>query len=251
MVHLLPLPGSPRFSGDLDAVVERGVRDARTLIDAGCDGLIVENFHDAPFFRETIAPELVAAMTLAAHEVRRVAAVPIGINVLRNSWHAAMAVATVVGGEFVRVNVLTDAMVTDQGLIQGCAAELSRYRAALRSEVLIFADILCKHAAPIAARPIEVMARDAAERGAADALIVSGEASSDAPDTALIERVRAAVPEMPLILGSGMTAAHVGLLRNADGAVFGYGAKPGGDMTQPVDPNLTRQFVAAAAAQPA
>jgi membrane complex biogenesis BtpA family protein len=132
------------------------VYDARTLVDNGCHGLIIENFHDAPFFRESIAPELVASMTVAAHEVRRATSVPIGINVLRNSWQAAMAVASVVGGAFIRVNVLTDALVTDQGIIQGCAAELSRYRAALGSEVLIFADILCKHAAPIAARPIDV-----------------------------------------------------------------------------------------------
>jgi membrane complex biogenesis BtpA family protein len=247
MVHLPPLPGSPGFDGHLDAVVEHALGDARTLVDAGCDALIVENFHDAPFFRETTAPELVAAMTVAAHEVRRAVSVPIGINVLRNSWQAAMAIASVIGGAFVRVNVLTDAMVTDQGLIQGCAAELSRYRAALGSEVLIFADILSKHAAPLAERPVEVLARDAAHRGGADALIVSGDESSDPPDPQLVERVRAAVPEMPLILGSGMTAAHADLLRAADGAVFGYGAKPSGDMTRPVSAELTRQFVSAVA----
>jgi membrane complex biogenesis BtpA family protein len=186
-------------------------------------------------------------MTVAAHEVRRAVSVPIGINVLRNSWQAAMAIASVIGGAFVRVNVLTDAMVTDQGLIQGCAAELSRYRAALGSEVLIFADILSKHAAPLAERPVEVLARDAAHRGGADALIVSGDESSDPPDPQLVERVRAAVPEMPLILGSGMTAARADLLRAADGAVFGYGAKPSGDMTRPVSAELTRQFVSAVA----
>jgi uncharacterized protein len=246
MVHLSPLPGSPGFGGDLDAVIEHALADARTLVEAGCNAVIVENFHDAPFFRETTAPEVVAAMTLAAHEVRRAVPVPIGINVLRNSWQAAMGIATVVGAAFIRINVLTDAMVTDQGLIQGCAAELSRYRAALGSEVLIFADILSKHAAPLAVRPVEVLARDAAQRGGADALIVSGEESSDPPDPGLLERVRSAVPDVPLILGSGMTAAHADLLRWADGAVFGYGAKPGGDMTQPVSPELTREFVCAA-----
>lgn len=246
MVHLPPLPGSPGFGRDLDAVVEHALADARTLVGAGCNAVIVENFHDAPFFRETTAPEVVAAMTLAAYEVRRAVPVPIGINVLRNSWQAAMAIATVVGAAFIRINVLTDAMVSDQGLVQGCAAELSRYRAALGSNVLIFADILSKHAAPLAVRPVEVLARDAAHRGGADALIVSGEESSDPPDPRLLERVRAAVPDVPLILGSGMTAAHADLLRWADGAVFGYGAKPGGDMTQPVSPELTREFVCAA-----
>ncbi|HSM44230.1 MAG TPA: BtpA/SgcQ family protein, partial [Acidimicrobiia bacterium] len=35
MVHLLPLPGSPRFGGSMDEVVATASEDARALVDAG------------------------------------------------------------------------------------------------------------------------------------------------------------------------------------------------------------------------
>ncbi|MBC7097618.1 hypothetical protein H5T52_00605 [Candidatus Bipolaricaulota bacterium] len=39
MVHLLPLPGSPRFEGHLDRVVERALEDALALAEGGVDAL--------------------------------------------------------------------------------------------------------------------------------------------------------------------------------------------------------------------
>jgi uncharacterized protein len=35
MVHLLPLPGSPRWGGSMEEVVERAVADARALEAGG------------------------------------------------------------------------------------------------------------------------------------------------------------------------------------------------------------------------
>src|SRR5262249_38720804 len=48
-VHLLPLPGSAGFTGDLAPVLERAVAEARLLEGAGFGALIVENTHDAPY----------------------------------------------------------------------------------------------------------------------------------------------------------------------------------------------------------
>jgi membrane complex biogenesis BtpA family protein len=244
MVHLPPLPGSPQYGGDMRKVLDRALQDARTLEAGGVDSLIVENFHDIPFFAETTAPETVAAMTLIAYEVFQAVSIPVGINVLRNSWQAAMAIAYTIGGSFIRLNVLTDVLLTDQGLITGPAAQLARYRRFLGAErVKVFADIYCKHGVPLARRPLGVVAKDTVHRAMADAIIISGDESSDPPKVEDIREVKHALPDTPVIIGSGMTPAHVGLLRYADGAIFGYGAKRGGIMSSPVDPQLVREFM--------
>ena len=89
MIHLLPLPGSPRWGGSLEAVVERAVADARALESGGFHACLVENFGDAPFSPGRADPASVAAITAAAIEVRRAVRLPVGINVLKNDAPAA------------------------------------------------------------------------------------------------------------------------------------------------------------------
>lgn len=63
MVHLPPLPGAPGWSDDVERIVERALDDARLLAEGGVDGLLVENYGDAPFHPEAVPPETVAAMS--------------------------------------------------------------------------------------------------------------------------------------------------------------------------------------------
>jgi predicted TIM-barrel enzyme len=53
------------------------------------------------------------------------------------------------GARFVRVNVHTGAAVTDQGLIQGRAAETLRERQRLCPDVALLCDVQVKHATPL------------------------------------------------------------------------------------------------------
>src|SRR5205807_2041490 len=46
MVHLSPLPGSPRWAGSMATVIDRALADARALADNGFDALLLENFAD-------------------------------------------------------------------------------------------------------------------------------------------------------------------------------------------------------------
>jgi predicted TIM-barrel enzyme len=48
MVHLKPLPASPKYVGDLDFIVKSAVKDAKNLESGGVDGILVENIGDAP-----------------------------------------------------------------------------------------------------------------------------------------------------------------------------------------------------------
>ena len=242
MIHLAPLPGSPRYQGSMAPILERALHDAEALQTAGVDALIIENFNDDPFFAETVDPETVAAMTLASQAVGAATHLPLGINVLRNSWRAAIGIAAVVGAKFVRINILTDALVTDQGVIQGCAAPLLRQRKMLGADnVLIFADVESKHAAPLVARPRTVVAGDMVERGGADGVIVSGLTSADPPNVEHIKELRHALPETLLIIGSGMSLQTVEFLKYADATVFGFGAKP--NLKAPVDKGMAIRFM--------
>ncbi len=249
MVHLLPLPGSPGFGGAFDVVLERAVADARTLAEAGFGGLMVENFGDAPFFPDDVPAVTVAAMAGAVSELTRAVSIPIGVNVLRNDALAALAVAAVTGAPYIRVNVLTGTMFTDQGTITGRAAEVSRERHRLCPNTAILADVFVKHASPPPGVTIEQSGADTWERGGADALIVSGKGTGIEPDLELARRLRSAVPDARILIGSGATTANLPHLAEvANGAIVGTSLKEGGRLTQPVDPGRAAAIVEAASA---
>jgi membrane complex biogenesis BtpA family protein len=181
MVHLLPLPGSPRWAGSMEAVVRRAVADARALAAGPVDALLVENYGDVPFLPGPVPAETVAALAAAVAAVRDAADRPVGVNVLRNDAAAALAIAAATGCRFIRVNVHTGSMFTDQGLIHGQAGPTLRARARLAPDVAILADVMVKHAAPPPGLDLGRAARDAWDRGLADALVVSSRTGSPTP----------------------------------------------------------------------
>lgn len=247
MVHLGPLPGSPRFRGDIQAVVDRGRSDARTLQIAGFDAVMIENFGDAPFFADAVPPVTVASMTRAVSEISHEVDLPLGVNVLRNDALAALAIAAATASSLIRVNVLSSMMYTDQGPIVGRAAEVARSRAAIAPEVAILADVFVKHATPPPGSTIELAAVDAWERSGADALVVSGTGTGSAVDLEELDRVRRAVPDAPLAIGSGASPETAGdLAKLADIVIVGSSVKVDGDPANPVDPDLAARFVEAA-----
>jgi membrane complex biogenesis BtpA family protein len=247
VVHLQPLPGAPRAAGPLEAVLERARTDARALAEGGCDGLIVENFGDAPFLPGPVGPETVAALAVAARELASLG-LPLGVNVLRNDARAALGIAAVTGARFIRVNVHTGVMATDQGLIEGRAHETLRLRRALGADVKVFADVQVKHAAPVGPRDVAQAVRDAVHRGLADAVIVTGPGTGQAVDLAELRAARAAAgPGTPLFAGSGVTAATAReVLALADGAIVGTAFERDGVSGNPVDVARVRALVQAA-----
>jgi hypothetical protein len=245
MVHLPALPGAPGYGGSMTAVLDRARADARTLHEAGADALLVENYGDAPF-HETVGPETVAALTAAVLAVREVTDRPVGVNALRNDPAAALAVAAATGARFIRVNVHTGGMYTDQGWIEGRAADTLRLRRRVAPDVAILADVMVKHATPPPGLTLERAARDAAERGRADAVIVSGTATGEATSLADVRTV-AGVVEAPVLVGSGVTEGTVrATLDAAAGVIVGSAIMEGGRAGGPVDPERARRLVEAA-----
>ena len=250
VIHLPPLPGSARggAAADLPALLDHARRDAAAYADGGAEALIVENFGDVPFVKESVAPATVAAMALAVAAVREVAGLPVGVNVLRNDVLAAVSVAAMAGGAFVRANVYVGAALTDQGIIEGRAEEVQALIKRLAAPVAVWADVDVKHAAPLAPRPLGDLAEDAVERGLASAVIVTGRATGEPAALSDLRAVAAAVPSTPLYVGSGATAERAGeLLTVATGVIVGTAAKRDGMLANAVDPDRVRAIVQAAA----
>lgn len=247
VVHLLPLPTSPRWGGNLKAIIDRAEQEATALAAGGVDGIIVENFFDAPFPKDQVDPAVVSAMTVVTQRLMNLVMVPIGLNVLRNDARSALAIAACVGAQFIRVNVWTGVMATDQGLIEGRAHELLRYRRELGSTVKIFADVLVKHARPLGSPNLTTAVQDTIERGLADAVILSGWATGSPPSREDLALAQVAAHGTPVLIGSGADWQNIAdLMPVADGVIVSSSLKRQGQREQPIDPNRVSRFVEAA-----
>ncbi|MEM3662278.1 MAG: BtpA/SgcQ family protein [Sulfolobales archaeon] len=243
MVHLRSLPSSHDPSS-IEEVLEAALKDAENLVYGGVDGLLIENFMDAPYYPRRVPRHVIALMSIIAWELRKKFKIPLGVNVLRNDSISSLAIASTVNADFIRVNVHIGCVVTDQGIIQGEAYKTLRYRAMLRSSVKIFADVSVKHGRQLYDVPLSQLARETYYRGRADALIITGAETGAEPSLKDLEIVRKAVPESPLLVGSGVKPDNIEkILAYADGAIVGTYFKLNGVVWNPVDPKRVKQLI--------
>jgi uncharacterized protein len=245
MLHVPALPGSPRSTATLDAIRDFVLRDAEALAAGGVDGLMLENFGDTPFYPARVPPHTIAFLTRLGAEVKAACALPLGINVLRNDGLAAVAVAVATGAAFVRINVYTGARLTDQGIVQGEAHEVQRYRKLLGSDVRIMADVAVKHSSALAPRGLADEVEDTIARGHADAVIVSGAGTGKATSIDEVRIAKQGAGAALVFVGSGADAeSALALLAHADGLIAGTALKRDGVTTAPVDAERVRRFMA-------
>ena len=241
MVHLLPLPGSPGWQGDMVAVVDAARRDAERLLEGGCDALLVENMGDLPYLRGHVRPETVAAMALATGVVVAMGA-PTGVQVLAGANREALGVAVASGASFLRVEGLAYAHVADEGWLDACAGELLRARRGLGAAIAIWADVRKKHASHSVTGDLSLVdvAKGTAFNGA-DALVITGASTGETTDPRDVEAAREA--GLPVVVGSGVTERDAGLLAGiADALIVGSWLKQGGDWRRPVAVDRVRRL---------
>lgn len=251
VIHLPALPGAPESPKAspvrvLEQVRRRALKEALTLVRAGFPGLILENFGDVPFYRDRVPPETVAALAVIAAEVREAVKVPLGINVLRNDAFSALAIASVTGCDFIRVNVLAGVAATDQGLIQGAAAELSRERARLGSSVRILADAQVKHARSLSSNGLALEIEEIALRAGADGVIITGTTTGRFADASTLSAARSASNDhgIGIWIGSGASPETLPEIRgNRFGVIVGSTLRQGGRAGAPLDPRRIRAFL--------
>lgn len=246
VVHLPALPGSPAYAGR-ERVRESALADAEALMAGGVSGFVVENFGDTPFRAGAVDPIVLAEMAVVVAQLReRFPRAMLGVNVLRNDARGGLAVAAATGADFIRVNVWTGEMITDQGRVTGDAARVTRERVAWDADVKVWADVAVKHATPPPGFDLEQSAADTAYRGLADGLIVTGRGTGASTSLAELKRVRQAVPDRPVWIGSGLEAASVAdAFALAHGAIVGTSLKVDRQVRHPVDPTRVEELVAA------
>lgn len=231
----------------MQQVVDDAVRRAELLAEHGFEAVMVENFGDEPFFADSVPPVTVASVTACVAAIRRSTTQAVGVNVLRNDVLSALAVSAATEADFVRVNVLSGSMNTDQGPIVGRAAELARQRAQIAPRVQVWADVFVKHAVPPPGATLEQTALDTWERGGADALIISGTGTGHAPDLERFERVVDVLPDAPLVVGSGATVDNLERMAGvARHIIVGTALEEGGRPGAPLDEKRVAAFSSAA-----
>jgi membrane complex biogenesis BtpA family protein len=245
VVHLPPLPGSPRHELSLKEIYERALRDAEAYSTGGMDGIIIENYGDAPFYPNRVGPETVSSMVYIATRLIEKIDLPLGINVLRNDAFATLSIAYAVGGKFARVNILSGVVITDQGLIESKAYKVLRFRKALGAkDVKLFADVHVKHAIRLEERPVELEAYELLNRSLADALIVTGESTGMEADISKIRKIKEKIPQSKVLAGSGVNKNNLPkYLTICDGIIVGTALKKNEITDNPVDLTRVKEFV--------
>jgi membrane complex biogenesis BtpA family protein len=261
VLHLRPLPGSFRaarvaritgvdYRGQLQLVIQQAVQEARILERAGFDTLMVENFGDTPFARDAVPAETVAAMALVAQAVRSEVRLPVGINVLRNDASSALAIATVTGCSFIRVNVLSGVAATDQGWMEGRARDVLADRERLNPEIRILGDVWVKHARQFSSDSIEHSIEETAFRAGADAVILTGATTGRLASQHLLEQALDTCErhDIPLYLGSGVSSESVRSLprQGISGIIVGSDLRKGGKAGEALDSRRVSSWIRAA-----
>jgi len=246
MLHLGALPGTPSASHSVEMLIQQTLTEARIYRDAGFTALAIENMHDRPYLKGGVGPEITAAMTAVAREVKRDTGLVLGIQVLAAANREALAVAHASGADFVRVEGFAYAHVADEGVIESCAGDLLRYRRAIGAErVLVFADIKKKHSAHAITADVSIVETGkAAEFFLADGVIVTGAATGEPASPDEVRDVVGAVP-LPVLVGSGITPGNLARFASAHGFIVGSSVKQGGVWCNPLDRDAVRALVSA------
>ncbi len=249
MIHTGPSPGVPGFIC-IQSAVERAVAEAEVYLRAGVDGILIENMYDFPCVHEReMGPEVAAFLTRVAYSVKRRARyTPVGLHVLFQGNKTALAVALAAGCDFIRAEGWTHAHVADKGLADASAGAVLRYRHAIGAHDLpVFADVRKKHAAHALTADLSIadLARGMALHQA-DAVVVTGTHTGEAPALADLRAVRSATT-LPVLVGSGTTADNYGDFYDlADGFIVGSALKEGGRWDAPVCQQRVEKLVTTA-----
>jgi hypothetical protein len=248
MIHLLPIIGAPKFKS-MDEVLNQAIADTEIICKTGFKGILVENLGDMPYYPTNVPQETIAGMTAIIQQVktkvlRKYPEVKLGVNVLRNDAKAAIAIAKAVKADFVRVNVLHGAMVTDQGIIESNAHEVVRYQKNLRGkEVKVLADAQVKHAKRMVEFTLKEEIKDITGRSLADGIIISGERTGTAPSIEKIKEARKAT-HLPIIIGSGLALENMEeYIPIIEGYIVGSSLKEKKELERPISEKLAKEFM--------
>ncbi|MFX0050340.1 MAG: BtpA/SgcQ family protein [Candidatus Hermodarchaeota archaeon] len=243
MVHLPSLYNPKKIPVSIDEAFNISFQDAIILEKAGFDAILIENFHDTPYSKYRLDDTRFLIMNLVVSKILSRISIPCGINILRNACVQALVMATVNQASFIRCNIYEGAYVTDQGIIEGVAAQVRKRYRELGSKIKILVDIHVKHATPLGDFSITEAAANATRRGEADAIIISGRETGKLIDSTKLENF-ANVSKIRPILGSGLSKENITkVFPYISGAIVGTSLKVS-DLNSPIDSDKASQLSA-------
>lgn len=243
MLHLLPLPGSPNYDGDLNKVLDRAKMDLENILEGGINTVNIENYGDIPFSRLPANPITISSFTKIVTKLEQEYDFDFGVQVMRNDAVSGLSIAEVTGASFIRVNVLTGAVVAEEGIIEGNARPVLDLKSLLKSEVKIFADVLVKHAVPLGNQNLLLSAKATLERNMADGIIVTGDITGKEASLKELENLHKEINQ-PILVGSGINKNNVNnFLKYCDGVIVGTSLKEDGQTNNPISKNNVIEFV--------
>lgn len=246
MIHIPPLPGAYKNTLSIKEIEKYCLNDVHTLTESGINNLLIENYGDIPFPKQNALPHVISGLsriiTMIKHDFPEI---EVGVNVLRNDALSALGIAKICGCKFIRVNVLTHARLTDQGIIEGQAYKLKQYQQLLKSDVEIWADIEVKHSIAIAPVPLVDAITDSLNRAGADKIIFSGLQTGHPADLSIIKpliKKKIITPEQ-VVIGSGISHENLSdYCPIAHNFIVGTNLKEHGLIQNPVNPSNVKRL---------
>jgi membrane complex biogenesis BtpA family protein len=184
-------------------------------------------------------------MAVIGYEVKNSTGLCCGLQILAAANKEALGAAKAAGLDFVRVEGFVFAHVADEGFIDGCAADIMRYRHHLGADdVLVLTDIKKKHSSHAITADVDIVeTAHAAEFFLSDGVIVTGVATGTEASLEELEQVKASV-NIPVLVGSGITFENVErYLAVADALIVGSYFKQEGHWTQGVNVERVKAFM--------
>ena len=237
MIHVDALPGTPKYKGDVENIINRAVKEAMTYKNSGIDVIAIENMHDLPYLKINVGPEIISLMSIIGREVKKASQLLCGIQILASANKEALAAAHSAGMDFIRSEGFVFAHVADEGIMESDAGELLRYRKQIGAEdILIFTDIKKKHGSHSVTSDIDVVeTAKAAEFFLSDGVILTGTSTGQETDIDELKKVGNVV-NIPVFIGSGITADNIeNYFSAADAFIIGSYFKQGGYWQNEVD----------------
>lgn len=252
VIHFPPLSGYKNSPG-LKVALKNSLQDLAAFKNGPVDGIIIENNYDIPH-QIKVSKKIINDLTYLSQKIRPKTNLPLGINVLWNDYQASLTIAKKTNLQFVRVPVFVDKIKTNYGIIDGQPDKIIKFRKKIKAEnIAIMADIHVKHSEILSKLNITKSAKLAIKKSA-DAIILTGKWTGQAPNLKKLKLVREVVGKFPIFVGSGADENNLKkILKYANGVIVSTSLKKGSvhpnevnikTWRQRIDKSKVRRFVA-------
>jgi len=245
MIHVDALPGTPKYGGNVEQIIENAINEAEIYKSTGVGGIMIENMHDVPYLNNSSGPEIVSTMAIIAYEIKKRTNLFSGIQILASANMEAIAVANAANLDFIRAEGFVFAHVADEGIVESNAGEILRYRKQIgATDLLVFTDIKKKHSAHAISSDVSIVeTAKAAEFFLSDGVIVTGSSTGEEANITELIEVKKNI-KLPVIIGSGITSENIERYFDlADAFIVGSYFKKDGDWKNSIDVERVKKFL--------